>query len=113
MIQIGGKKKNKGKKQKKQQVEGEDVFQFDIVIIQKFGMLQISPPTDALALDSKMAELDKKKQWYQDNGASKLEEQMEELKKIHEQEDLEEKKEAAEYSEDRQRGERGRGGRGR
>lgn len=84
MIQVGGGKKKKGKKQKKQQVEGEDVFQFDIVIIQKFGMCQISPPTDALDLDKKMAELEKRKEWYVDNGASKLEEQMQELKKIHE-----------------------------
>lgn len=33
MLVVGGGKKKKGKKQKKQTVEGEDVFQFDFVII--------------------------------------------------------------------------------
>lgn len=45
MIRIGGGKKQKGKKEKK--VEYEDIFSLDVAIIQKFGFIQISPPTEA------------------------------------------------------------------
>lgn len=40
----GGKKKNKGKKQKEKKIEYEDAFNIDIVVIRKFGILGISPP---------------------------------------------------------------------
>ena len=57
-VTIGGGKGKKGKKQKK--TEYEDVFSLDVVIIQKFGMLQVSPPIKLEDLDPKIAEIEKK-----------------------------------------------------
>lgn len=77
MVQIGGGKKNKGRKQKK--VEYEDIFNFDVVIIQKFGLISISPPTDAPALDKKLSEIAEKKKWFEENGESAMKEKIKEL----------------------------------
>jgi hypothetical protein len=77
MIMIGGGKKNKGKKQKK--VEYEDIFSLDVVIIQKFGLISISPPTDAPALDKKLTEIIEKKKWFEDNGESAMKNQIKEM----------------------------------
>jgi hypothetical protein len=52
MLVIGGGKKQKGKKQKK--VEYEDIFSLDVVIIQKFGLIGVSPPTSIQDLDKKL-----------------------------------------------------------
>ena len=55
---VGGGKKNKGKKQK--EVQYEDIFNFDVVLIQKFGLIQISPPMNAEDLDKKISEISAK-----------------------------------------------------
>lgn len=67
---VGGGKKNKGKKQK--EVQYEDIFKFDVGIVQKFGVIGISPPINAEDLDLKMDAITKKQTWYEENGKSKL-----------------------------------------
>lgn len=74
---VGGGKKNKGKKQK--EVQYEDIFNFDIVLIQKFGFIGISPPMNAGDLDKKIEEISKKNTWFEENGKGKLIEQIKEL----------------------------------
>ncbi len=59
---IGGGKKQKGKKQKK--VEYEDIFSLDVVIIQKFGLIGISPPTSIQDLDKKLTAIEEKLKWF-------------------------------------------------
>lgn len=71
----------------------------------------MSPPTDPKDLDKKIEEIQKKKTWYEENGTSKLEEQIAEIRKQHEQEDQEEVKEQVYHDDEDKRG--GRGGRGR
>lgn len=67
---VGGGKKNKGKKQK--EVTYEDIFNFDVVQIQKFGLVQISPPMNAEDLDKKINEINARSSWYEENGKTKL-----------------------------------------
>jgi len=71
MVQIGGGKKNKGKK-RKAAVEYEEVFQVDFAIIKKFGMLSIAAPTSADDLDKCLALVGEKKEFYEENGGVKL-----------------------------------------
>lgn len=75
-----GSKKQKGKKQKKQ-VEYQDIFSLDIMIIQKFGLISISPPITGEDLERKLTEIKEKEQWYKDNGEAAMKEKVEELKK--------------------------------
>jgi len=78
MIYTGaGKKKKDNRKQKK--VEYEDIFSMDVVIIQKFGLVQVSPPTNAEVLDKKIDEIAEKKKWYEENGESAMKEKIKEL----------------------------------
>ena len=74
---VGGGKQQKGKKQKK--VEYEDVFNFDVGTIQKFGMIQVSPPISIEDLDKKINEINVRHEWYKSNGQTKLAEQIKEL----------------------------------
>lgn len=60
----------------------------DITMIQKFALIGVSPPTQPDQLNKKQEEIEAKLKWYEDNGASKLQEQIEELKK-QQQKDLE------------------------
>jgi len=122
MFQVGGGKKQKGKKQKK--VEYEDIFSMDIMTIQKFALIGISPPTDPPALDKKLEEIEAKKKWYEENGASALQTQIDDLVKQqklleeNEREQTRKEKLAAQEEEEKEaeqpqrRGGRGRGGRG-
>lgn len=116
--------RKKGKKQKKQEVV-YDEFNFDLVIIKNFGTIQINPPNEASQLDETVKKIEEKKQWYLDNGDSKLSEQIELIKKENEEEDKEYLEEvqrsnraaAAESRDQDRRGGRGqrggyRGGRG-
>lgn len=64
----GGKKKEK---KRKQRVEYEDIFSLDMVIVQKFGLINVSPPTQVPELDKRLAEIAEKKKWYHDNGEEK------------------------------------------
>jgi hypothetical protein len=115
MIQVGGGKKHKGKKQKK--VEYEDIFSLDVVIIQKFGLIQISPPTDAPDLDKKLTEIIEKKKWYEENGESAMKEKIKEMQlsiKLQEAQELERReKESTQVQEEERPRRGGRGGRGR
>ena len=110
VIQIGGQKKNKGKK-RKQAVEYEE-FQIDFVIIKKFATLSIAAPVNADDLDKSLAQVEEKKKWYEANGGIKLQEQIEELKRAAaEEEKFFEEETSALVEEPPTRG-RGRGGRG-
>lgn len=54
----GGNKGKKGKKQKNQQKqEATDSFQIDFTVINKFGVVRISPPSSPEGLDAKIEEL--------------------------------------------------------
>lgn len=115
MIMIGGGKKQKGKKQKK--VEYEDIFSLDVVIIQKFGLISVSPPTDAPALDKKLGEISEKKKWYVENGESAMKEKIKEMRlsiKLQEAQEKERTEKEVSQVQDEERPRRGgRGGRGR
>ena len=75
MVQIGGKKK-KGKKQKNV-IEVEDAFNIDFVVVQKFSRVSVNPPVVPEDLDDRIKEVQKKKQWYEDNGEEKHQERIE------------------------------------
>lgn len=84
IIKIGGTKKtNKGKKEKKEPHEDYE-FNIDITVIKKFGFIQISPPISLDDIDNKIAEINKRKSWYTENGEIKLKETIEELRKLNE-----------------------------
>lgn len=110
MLQIGGKNKRKGKKAKAA-VEYEEQFNLDLMIIKKFAMLNIAAPVVNDDLDDRLEKISERRQWYIENGASKLQEQIEELNRYVDEEtkDLEQ-----EYVEEEQTAGRGgrRGGRG-
>lgn len=74
MVQIGGKKK-KGKKQKNV-IEVEDAFNIDFVVVQKFSRVNVNPPVVPEDLDDRIKEVQKKKQWYEDNGEEKHQERI-------------------------------------
>ena len=82
MVQIGGKKK-KGKKQKNV-IEVEDAFNIDFVVVQKFSRVSVNPPVVPEDLDDRIKEVQKKKQWYEDNGEEKHQERIQQLKAEHE-----------------------------
>ena len=88
MTTIGGGKKQKGKKQRKL-VEYEESFNLDLVIIKKFALLNIAAPVVNDDLDNRLELVREKKQWFEDNGGEKLQEQIEELKKMAEEEEKE------------------------
>lgn len=116
-IQIGGKKNKNVKKKKTDQLEAYE-FNIDIMVIKKFGIIQISPPISLDDIDNKIAEIQKKKVWYTENGGVKLKETIEELRKQNEQHEKEETKQRKEVDdgvifEHRGGRGRGRGGRGR
>ena len=56
------------------------MFALDLVIIQKFSIVQVSPPVKLEDLDPKISELEAKGKWYEDNGKEKLQEQIQEIK---------------------------------
>lgn len=72
VVRIGGGKK-KGKKPREYFVD-EFEFNVDIVVIKKFGLIQISPPINLEEIDAKIAEIQKKEAWYNENGVTKMKE---------------------------------------
>jgi len=80
MMQIGQGKKRKGKKPKAKDV-AEDVFNIDIVVVQKFGFLKVSPPIAPEDLEDKIKELNDKKKFYLTEGDRILKEEEEDFKK--------------------------------
>ena len=88
MVQIGGKGKRKGKKQKAAQ-EFEDAFNIDLVVVKKFSLLGVSAPVVPEDLDERIKEIEKKKSWYEENGAAKLKEQVAEFTRMADEEDQE------------------------
>lgn len=111
MVQIGGGKKNKGKK-RKAAVEYEEVFQVDFAIIKKFGMLSIAAPTTADDLDRCLGLVSEKKEFYEENGGVKLQEQIKELEKMAAEEEGYHQQEEVVEEESSSRGRGGRGSRG-
>lgn len=102
-------RKKKGKKQKKVDDLYEEAFNFDISMIKMFGTVGIAPPTCTDELDDTVKKITEKKQWYVDNGESKRQEQIEEIKKQAAEEDAAEASAAATQTNSRGAG-RGRGG---
>ena len=80
MVQLGGGKKNKGKR-RREVVEQYDEFNLDFAIIKKLATLGIAPPVSADDLEKTMQQVQEKKQWYEDNGGAKLQEQIEDLER--------------------------------
>lgn len=117
LMQIGQQgKKRKGKKPKAKDV-AEDVFNIDIVVVQKFGFLKVSPPIAPEDLEDKIKELNEKKEYYQTEGEKILKEEEEDFKKsleapVQEPSKEEETKETTEDAEERPRRDNNRGGRG-
>jgi len=128
MQQVGGGKKNKGKKQKQPANKGDqyeaEIFTMDIITIQKFGLIGVSPPTNPDELEKKQKEIEDKIKWYEDNGKSALDDQIKEMQRaraLQEERDAElERKRLQAQKEEEQKEEayrgnrrgRGRGGRG-
>ena len=92
MVQVGGKGKRKGKKQKTA-VEYEDAFNIDLVVVKKFSLLGVSAPVVPDDLDERIKEIQKKKDWYEENGEAKLKEQVAEFSRLADEEDQEIKQE--------------------
>lgn len=84
--QIGGARKQKGKK-RKAAVEYEESFNLDLVIIKKFAMLGITAPVVQDDLDDRIEKVQAKKQWYEDNGADKLQQQIDEMLRMADEEE--------------------------
>ena len=68
----GGNKGKKGKKQKTQQKEASDKFQIDFTIINKFGLVRISPPSAPSGLDAKIEEIVQNQKDFKAAGEKKL-----------------------------------------
>jgi hypothetical protein len=110
MIQIGGKKKGKGKKVKKD-TQVEEAFNIDFSVINKFAFLKVNVPLGPEDLDDKIKELSEKREKYIADGEQRLKEEEEKLGDPEAAFDdfKEEEREREEF--DRPRGERGgRGG---
>lgn len=104
--------KKKGKKQKKADQDYEE-FTFDIGMIKNFANIKLNPPTSPEDLDDMVKKIGEKKQWFLDNGESKLQEQIEEIKRAQEEEDREFEEAKKQTKTATQRDDRGgRGGRG-
>lgn len=88
MVQVGGKGKRKGKKQKAAH-EFEDAFNIDLVVVKKFSLLGVSAPVSPEDLDERIKEIEKKKDWYEENGATKLKQQVAEFTRMADEEDQE------------------------
>lgn len=71
IMQIGGGKKNKGKKQKTDTVKSQS-FNIDFSVISKFGLVQVSPPISAEELDPKIEELVQKQKKFLAEGEAIL-----------------------------------------
>lgn len=93
----------------------EEAFNFDISTIKMFGSIGITPPTTLDELEDTVKKVNEKKQWFLDNGESKRQEQIEEIKKQAEEEDREfeeSARQAKSYGAAADSGRGGRGGRG-
>ena len=75
MLQVGGKGKRKGKKQKTA-VEYEEAFNIDLVVVKKFSLLGVSAPVGPDDLDPRIKEVEEKKRWYLENGEAKMKERV-------------------------------------
>lgn len=73
-------------------------------------MLGISAPVVTDDLDDRLRLVEEKKQWYKDNGSSKLQEQIEEFERMADEEDKEYEQEVVVEEQPESKG--GRGGRG-
>jgi len=73
MMVIGGGKRNKGKRRKEAAAETQyEEFNLDFAIVKKLAPLGIAPPTSSEDLEKTLKAVQEKKQWYEDNGGSKL-----------------------------------------
>ena len=101
---VGGKGGKKGKKQNKsKQAEGPKSFNIDFAVINKFGLVQVSPPLAPADLDHKIEELSEKQKMYQKNGDEILKKEREDLEHHIEkmvEEDIEREAKAAEQEEE-------------
>ena len=104
VMSVGAKGGKKGKKQNKpKQSEGPKSFNIDFAVINKFGLVQVSPPLAPEDLDHKIEELTEKQKIFQKNGDEILKEERENLEKHIEkmvEEDIEREAKAAEQEEE-------------
>lgn len=106
-------RRKKGKKQKKAAADDmyEEAFNFDISMIKMFGVVGINPPTSIDDLEATIKKIAEKKQWYLDNGETKRQEQIEEIRRQADEEDKE-YEESASQQRSAAAAEGSRGGRG-
>lgn len=71
-VQIGGGKGKKGKKPKQPQAKQETAFNIDFAAINKFSLVQVSPPIKPEDLDHKIEELQGSLKRFIDNGQAEL-----------------------------------------
>lgn len=82
-MQIGGGKGKKGKKPKPQNKQSDmpKAFQLEFTMTNKFGIVQVSPPTAASHLDIKINELTEKMNMFVRDGSSTLKKDQSEVEK--------------------------------
>ena len=80
VMSIGSKGGKKGKKQNKQK-EATKTFNIDFAVINKFGLVQVSPPLSPEDLDHKIEELNEKQKIFQKNGDEILSGEKKDLEK--------------------------------
>jgi hypothetical protein len=98
-MKIGGGGGKKGKKNNKQnKPEASKAFQVDFAVINKFGLVQVSPPIASEDLDHKITELQDTKKRFARDGQEELDKEKNELESRVEQmvdEDIEAEAKAA------------------
>lgn len=103
MTIIGGGGKKKGKKQKTQQkADTSKQFNIDFVVINKFGLVSVSPPISPEDLGHKIEELTNKKKKFFEDGENQMKQDKDELMNYIEYEveqEIEAEKKAAEEEE--------------
>jgi len=123
VVVIGGGKGKKGKKPKAQKTEAKATFNIDFAVINKFGLVAVSPPISPEDLDAKIKELTERQKTYLKEGEQTLRKEKSELENDIEklvEEDIEAEKKQAEQEEygdeeeekdgERRHSHRGRGG---
>lgn len=75
----GGGKGKKGRKQRQPKAEGAEGLNIDFAVINKFGLVGVSPPIAAEDLDAKIEELTNKQRGYVEEGDKLMQQDKAEL----------------------------------
>lgn len=102
IIKVGGGKGKKGRKQRQPKNDGGDGLNIDFAVINKFGLVGVSPPIAAESLDAKITELEETQKRYQTKGSEQMQQEKDALEQDIErmvEDDIEAERKAAESEE--------------